>query len=188
MEEVFITDVWYAYVHCELKKEYLKARNAVLPQFQVESSERARIFYIISDLQEESGIDRYSYFHSICESQKFTYIDSMTQKEITFEGLQCHDYIFLSDYKYRFKNPQSGEWTFLTIKTYADEYEKMFINGDPGKLELTEKRRILSKFLHHICVQLPTPFPWVDPDIPEFFDDFYMEDVWYHVMTCLAYQ
>ena len=94
MEEVFITDVWYAYVYCELKKEYLKARNAVLPQFQVESSERARIFYIISDLQEESGIDRYSYFHSICESQKFTYIDSMTQKEITFEGLQCHDYIF----------------------------------------------------------------------------------------------
>ena len=188
MEEVFITDVWYAYVYCELKKEYLKARNAVLPQFQVESSERARIFYIISDLQEESGIDRYSYFHSICESQKFTYIDSMTQKEITFEVLQCHDYIFLSDYKYRFKNPQSGEWTFLTIKTYADEYEKMFINGDPAKLELTEKRRVLSKFLHHICVQLPTPFPWVDPDIPEVFDDFYMEDVWYHVMTCLAYQ
>ena len=79
---------------------------------------------------------------------------------------------FLSDYKYRFKNPQSGEWTFLTIKTYADEYEKMFTNGDPAKLELTEKRRVLSKFLHHICVQLPTPFPWVDPDIPEFFDDF----------------
>ena len=96
MEEVFSTDpdVWYARIYRELKKGYLKARNAVLPQFQVEANERARIFYIISDLQEKSGVDRYSYFHSICESQKFTYIDSMTQKEITFEGLQCHDYIF----------------------------------------------------------------------------------------------
>ena len=80
----------------DLKQAYLKARNAVLPQFQVEANERARIFYIISDLQEKSGVDRYSYFHSICESQKFTYIDSMTQKGITFEGLQCHGYIFLS--------------------------------------------------------------------------------------------
>jgi len=98
MEEVFSTDpdVWYARIYRELKKEYLKARDAFLPQFQVESNERARIFYIISDLQEKSGVDRYSYFHSICESQKFTYIDSMTQKGITFEGLQCHDYIFLS--------------------------------------------------------------------------------------------
>jgi len=94
MEEVFTTDVWYARLYRELKKDYLKVRNAVLPQFQVEANERARIFYIISDLQEKSGVDRYSYFHSICESQKFTYIDSMTQKGITFEGLQCHDYIF----------------------------------------------------------------------------------------------
>ena len=98
MEEVFITDVWYAHLYRELKKDYLKARHAVLPQFQVEANERARIFYIIPDLQEKSGVNLYSYFHSICESQKFTYIDSMTQKEITFEGLQCHDYIFLSDF------------------------------------------------------------------------------------------
>ena len=98
MEEVFSTDpdVWYARIYRELKKGYLKARNGVLPQFQVEANERARIFYIISDLQEKSGVDRYSYFHSICESQKFTYIDSMAHKEITFEGLQCDDYIFLS--------------------------------------------------------------------------------------------
>ena len=52
MEEVFSTDpdVWYARIYRELKKDYLKARHAVLPQFQVEANERARIFYIISDL------------------------------------------------------------------------------------------------------------------------------------------
>ena len=183
MEEVFITDVWYAHLYRELKKDYLKARNAVLPQFQVEANERARIFYIISDLQEKSGVNLYSYFHSICESQKFTYIDSMTQKEITFEGLQCHDYIFLSDYKYRIQSPQSGEWTILTTKTYADEYEKMFTNGDPAKVALTEARLSLSQYLRYICMQLPTQFPWVDPDIPEVFDDFYMEDFWCDIMT-----
>ncbi|CAL6436400.1 unnamed protein product [Bathycoccus prasinos] len=107
----------------------------------------------------------------------------MTQKEITFEGLQCHDYIFLSDYKYRFQNLQSGEWTVLTTKTYADEYEKMFTNGDPAKVELTEARRSLYQYLPHICMQLPMLFPWVDPDIPEVFDDFYMEDVWCDIMT-----
>jgi hypothetical protein len=48
MEEVFITDVWYAYVYGELKKEYLEVRNAVLPQFQVESIKRARIFSIFA--------------------------------------------------------------------------------------------------------------------------------------------
>ena len=95
MEQVFSPSPG-ARMYRDLKKDYLKARNAVLPQFQVEANERARIFYIISDLQEKSGVNLYSYFHSICESQKFTYIDSMTQKEITFEGLQCHDYIFLS--------------------------------------------------------------------------------------------
>ena len=185
MEEVFSTDpdVWYARIYRELKKDYLKARHAVLPQFQVEANERARIFYIIPDLQEKSGVDRYSYFHSICESQKFTYIDSMTQKEITFEGIQCHDYIFLSAFKYRAQNPQSGEWTVLTTKTYADEYEKMFTNGDPAKVALTEARRSLHQYLPHICMQLPTQFPWVDPDIPEVVGDFYMEDFWCDIIT-----
>jgi hypothetical protein len=89
---------------------------------------------------------------------------------------------FLSDYKYRFKNPQSGEWTVLTLKTYVDEYEKMFTNGDPAKVELMEKRLRLSQYLRYICMQLPTPFPWVDHYIPEVFDDFYMEAVWYAVM------
>lgn len=184
MEEVFSPDPYacYACIYRELKKDYLKARNAALPQFQVEANERARIFYIISDLQEKSGVDRYSYFHSICESQKFTYI-AMTQKEITFEGLQCHDYIFLSDFKYRFQNPQSDEWTVLTTKTYADEYEKMFTNGDLAKVALTKARRSLHQYLPNICMHLPTPFPWVDPDIPEVFDDFYMEDVWCNIMT-----
>ena len=70
-------------------------------------------------------------------------------------------------FKYRFQNPQSGEWTVLTTKTYADEYEKMFTNGDPAKVALTEARRSLHQYLPHICMQLPTPFPWVDPDLPD---------------------
>ena len=86
-------------------------------------------------------------------------------------------------FKYRFQNPQSGEWTVLTTKTYADEYEKMFTNGDLAKVALTKARRSLHQYLPHICMHLPTPFPWVDPDIPEVFDDFYMEDVWCNIMT-----
>ena len=35
----------------DLKQAYLKARNAVLPQFQVEAKERQRIFSILSGLQ-----------------------------------------------------------------------------------------------------------------------------------------
>jgi hypothetical protein len=59
----------------------------------------------------------------------------------------------------------------------------MFTNGDPAKVALTEARRSLHQYLPRICMQLPTPFPWVDPDIPEVFDDFYMEDVWCDIMT-----
>lgn len=185
MEEVFSPNpgVWYARMYRDLKKDYLKARNAVLPQFQVEANERARIFSILSDLQAKSGVDRYSYFHSICKYQKFTYIDSMTPKKFASWDLQCHDYIFVSDFKYRFQNPQSGDWTVLTTKTYADQYEEMFTGCDPATVALTKARLSLHQYLPDICMRLPTPFPWVDPDIPEVFDDFYMEDVWCDIMT-----
>jgi hypothetical protein len=178
MEEVFITDVWYAHLYRELKKDYLKARNAVLPQFQVEANERARIFYIISDLQEKSGVNLYSYFHSICESQKFTYIDSMTQKEITFEGLQCHDYIFLSDFKYRVQNPQSGEWTVLTTKTYADEWEDVYQrwsckSGVNGGASVSTP--IFTSYLHAVTNAIPMGWPG--------YSGFYMEDVWCDIMA-----
>ena len=53
-----------ARIYRDLKQDYLKARNAILPQFQVEANERARIFSILSDRQAKSGIDRYSYFHA----------------------------------------------------------------------------------------------------------------------------
>jgi hypothetical protein len=59
----------------------------------------------------------------------------------------------------------------------------MFTNGDLAKVALTKARRSLHQYLPHICMHLPTPFPWVDPDIPEVFDDFYMEDVWCNIMT-----
>jgi hypothetical protein len=59
----------------------------------------------------------------------------------------------------------------------------MFTNGDPAKVGLTEARLSLSQYLHYICMQLPTQFPWVDPDIPEVVDDFYMEDFWCDIMT-----
>jgi len=32
-------------------------------------------------------------------------------------------------------------------------------------------------------MRVPTPFPWVDPDNPEVFDDFYLDDVWCDIMT-----
>ena len=87
----------------DLKQAYLKARNAVLPQFQVEAKERQRIFSILSDFQATSGIDRYSYFHAAYKYQKFTYIvDSMTLKKLGSWDLQCHDYMFVSDFKCRF--------------------------------------------------------------------------------------
>ena len=185
MEEVFSPNpgVWYARMYRDLKTDYLKARNAVLPQFQVEANERARIFSILSDLQAKSGVDRYSYFHSICKYQKFTYIDSMTPKNFGSWDLQCHDYIFVSDFKYRFQNLQSGDWTVLTTKTYADQYEGMFTGCDPATVALTKARLSLHQYLPDICMRLPTPFSWVDPDIPEVFDDFYMEDVWCDIMT-----
>ena len=55
----------------------------------------------------------------------------------------------------------------------------MFTNGDPAKVALTEARRSLHQYLSHICMQLPTPFPWVDPDLP----DSIMEDVWCDIMA-----
>ena len=94
MEQVFSPSPG-ARMYRDLKKDYLKARNAVLPQFQVEANERARIFSILSDLQAKSGVDRYSYFHSICKYQKFTYIDSTSPKKFGSWDLQCHDYIFV---------------------------------------------------------------------------------------------
>ena len=64
MEE-FDPNVCYARIYRELKKDYLKVRNAILPQFQVEANERARIFSILSDRQAKSGVDRYSYFQFV---------------------------------------------------------------------------------------------------------------------------
>ena len=168
----------------DLKQAYLKARNAVLPQFQVEAKERQRIFSSLSGLQAKSGVDRYSYFHGVWKYQKFTYIiDSMTLKKLGSWDLQCHDYMFVSDFKCRFQNLQSGDWTVLTTKAYADQYEEMFTGCDPAKLALTEARLSLHQYLPYICMRVPTPFPWVDPDIPEVFDDFYLEDVWCDIMT-----
>tara|TARA_Y100000746_G_scaffold113722_1_gene97220 strand:- start:160 stop:789 length:630 start_codon:yes stop_codon:yes gene_type:complete len=182
MEQVFSPSP-DARMYRDLKKDYLKARNAVLPQFQVEANERARIFSMLSNLQAKSGVDRYSYFHLICKYKKFTYIDSTSPKKFGSWDLQCHDYIFVSDFKCRFQNPQSGDWTVLTTKKYADQYEEMFTGCDPAKLALTEARLALHQSLPDICMRLPTPFPWVDPDIPEVFDDFYMENIWCDIMT-----
>lgn len=56
MEEVFSPNpgVWYARMYRDLKKDYLKARNAVLPQFQVEANERTSIFSILSETYKRS--------------------------------------------------------------------------------------------------------------------------------------
>jgi hypothetical protein len=58
----------------------------------------------------------------------------------------------------------------------------MFTGCDPATVALTKARLSLHQYLPHTCMRLPTLFPWVDPDIPEVFDDFYMEDVWCDIM------